>query len=448
MKNKIKLIASTALIPLLCIYGYQKITTPTISVVMPVYNREDLLPRAIDSILNQTYKDFELIIVDDGSTDSSENIARIYAQKDSRVKVIKNKENKGISFSRNKGMDAAKGKYIAIMDSDDQALPFRLEKSIKVLEENPKYVALSAGTISIDDKISAQDLLHWDKYNIVKNNFAISFIFNNTFANASAIFKKDFAKEHNIRYNESYISAEDYDFWKQFVFNGGELVTIYEPLTFVRRHTSNSETYYDEMYKNSTTIHKELISRFFNPLDEDVKLFYKLNEQCHLLEKIELINEQKQIVPQEDIEIYKNSFCPPTNTEKYHIINDENEDYIYKKDNKYIKFSTKEVVQFKKENETLTIQTSDKKTYTYKKYPHKNSYFYFPNNAYKISHPAWSDYLIQKGDENTFCRTQVSDCGKALVQTKEMLKIKWDQTAYPIETFIYDQKQDIYIKQN
>ena len=274
MKNKLKLIGSTAILSLLCIYGYHKITTPTISVVMPVYNREDLLPRAIDSILNQTYKDFELIIVDDASTDASGNIAHIYAQKDSRIKVIKNDKNKGISFSRNKGMDAARGKYIAIMDSDDQALPFRLEKSIKVLKENPKYVALSGGTISMGNKISAQELLHWDRYNVVENNFAISFIFNNTFANAASIFDRNFAKKHNIRYNESYISGEDYDFWKQFVFKGGELLTIYEPLVFVRRHTSNSEAYYEEMYKNSKTIHKELISRFFNPLDEDVKLFY------------------------------------------------------------------------------------------------------------------------------------------------------------------------------
>ena len=415
---------------------------------MPVYNREDLLPRAIDSILNQTYKDFELIIVDDGSTDSSENIAHIYAQKDSRIKVIKNDKNKGISYSRNKGMDAARGKYIAIMDSDDQALPFRLEKSIKVLEENPKYVALSGGTISMDDKLSSKDLLHWDRYTIVKNNFAISFIFNNTFANASAIFKRDFVKEHHIKYNESLVSAEDYDFWKQFIFKGGELLTIYEPLTFVRRHNSNSETYYNEMYKNSIVIHKELLSRFFNPLDEDVKLVYKLDEQCRLLEKIELINEQKQIVPQKDVEIYKNSFCPPTNSEKYHITNDKNEDYIYKKGNKYIKFSTNEEVQLKKENETLTIQTADKISYTYKKYPQKESYFYFSNNAYKISHPAWSDYLIQKDNKNYFCRTQVSDCGKTLVQTKEMIKIKWDQSTYPIETFVYDSKQDIYIKQD
>jgi len=447
MKNKFKLITSTALLSLLCIYGYQKMTTPTISVVMPVYNRADLLPRAINSILNQTYKDFELIIVDDASTDSSAIIAQQYAQKDGRIKLLKNDKNKGIAYSRNKGMDKAKGKYIAIMDSDDQSLPFRLEKSLKVLEENPKYVALSGGTINIDEKISAQDILNWNQYNIVKNNFAISFIFNNTFANAASIFKRDFAQQNNIRYNESYVSAEDYDFWKQFVFKGGELLTIYEPFTFIRYHYSNSDTYYDEMYKNSTKIHKELLSRFFNPNSEEVKAVYTLNEKCELLEKIEIANQEKQIVPQQDIEVYKNTFCPPTNSEKYYIADINNEDYIYKTNGKYIKLSSNEEVEFKKENNVITFKTKEGKSYSYKKHPQNNTYSYLSDVKYKISHPAWTDTLIQKSDKNIFCRSQIADCGKALVQTNEMLKIKWDQPAYPVETFVYDKKQGIYIYQ-
>ncbi len=447
MKNKFKLITSTTLISLLCIYGYQKITTPTISVVMPVYNRADLLPRAIDSILNQTYKDFELIIVDDASTDTSAIIAQQYAQKDNRIKLFINDENKGISFSRNKGMDKAKGKYIAIMDSDDQSLPFRLEKSIKILEENPKYVALSGTVIDIKDKLSAQEILKWNKYTPVKNNFAISFIFNNTFPNAAAIFKKSFVQKHNIRYNESYISAEDYDFWKQFIFNGGELLTIYEPFTFVRYHFSNSNAYYEDMLKNSKKIHQELISRFFIPEDKEIQVIYPLDEKCALLEKIETVNKQKQIVPQEDISFYKNSFCPPKTNEKYYITDSNTEDYIYKKENKYIKLSTGEEITLKKENNSITIQTKDNQSFTYKKHPQKNVYTYLSNTHYKVIHNAWSDTLIQQEDKNIFCRSQVSDCGTLLVQNKNMLKIKWEQTSYPIETFIYDPQQKAYVQQ-
>jgi glycosyltransferase involved in cell wall biosynthesis len=112
---------------------------PQISVIMAVYNGEKYLAEAIESILNQTFKEFEFIIIDDGSKDNSLNIIKRYAKKDSRIIIIKNEKNMKLAWSLNKGLKIARGKYIARMDSDDISLTDRLEKQYYFLEKKEIY---------------------------------------------------------------------------------------------------------------------------------------------------------------------------------------------------------------------------------------------------------------------------------------------------------------------
>ncbi len=113
---------------------------PTVSVVIPTYNRAHLLGRAIQSVLDQTYRDFELIVVDDGSTDNTEEV--VEGLSDERVKYIRHEKNKGGAAARNTGIKAAKGQYIAFQDSDDEWLPEKLEKQMKVFETAPTEVGV------------------------------------------------------------------------------------------------------------------------------------------------------------------------------------------------------------------------------------------------------------------------------------------------------------------
>lgn len=122
-----------------------------ISIVMPTYNREKTIKRAIDSILNQTYKDFELIIVDDNSNDNSKNI--IKSIDDDRIIYIKNDFNKGANESRNIGVKIAKGEYVAFQDSDDEWLENKLENQLKELQNtNSDVVACSLYRVNKDKK--------------------------------------------------------------------------------------------------------------------------------------------------------------------------------------------------------------------------------------------------------------------------------------------------------
>jgi glycosyltransferase involved in cell wall biosynthesis len=109
---------------------------PVVSVIIPTYNREQTISRAIESILNQTYQDFEIIIVDDGSTDNTKKL--IHSFKDSRIQYIQHEHNKGPAAARNTGIKSSKGRYVAFQDSDDESLPYRLEKEVEVLNCNSK----------------------------------------------------------------------------------------------------------------------------------------------------------------------------------------------------------------------------------------------------------------------------------------------------------------------
>ena len=228
---------------------------PLVSVVMPTYNRADLLPRSIDSILNQTYTNFEFIIVDDGSTDTTPTLLQTYAQNDPRIKILTNPKNKGISYSRNRGTDAAKGKYIAIMDSDDYSEPERLRKHVDYLEKNKDVTVLNALHYDMTQEEATQN--NW----VPPLRLDIIFHLKNYFTNI-AVFRTDFVRKHNIRYNENMISSEDYDFWAQIFMKGGKLRMLNERLIQLRRHRSNSKKYYDEIKKNARTTTDMLLKHY------------------------------------------------------------------------------------------------------------------------------------------------------------------------------------------
>lgn len=115
---------------------------PTVSVIIPTYNRAYLIGKAIKSVLNQSYQDFELIVIDDASTDSTEDKIKEYQKKNNRIKYIKHMKNKGSSAARNTGIKAAKGDYIAFQDSDDEWLPGKLEKQMNKFETAPLEIGV------------------------------------------------------------------------------------------------------------------------------------------------------------------------------------------------------------------------------------------------------------------------------------------------------------------
>ncbi|MEI8068084.1 MAG: glycosyltransferase family A protein [Candidatus Shapirobacteria bacterium] len=129
-----------------------KIKKPLITIYMPVFNASEYLIQSIESILNQSYINFEFIIVDDASTDNSWKIIKSYAKKDSRIIAIKNYINLGVSLTSNIAISKAKGKFLARMDADDISFTNRIEKQIKFLIKNPKVVAVGGQCVVIDQE--------------------------------------------------------------------------------------------------------------------------------------------------------------------------------------------------------------------------------------------------------------------------------------------------------
>lgn len=127
-----------------------------VSVVIPTHNRADLLPRAIDSVLNQTYSNFEIIVVSDGSTDNTEEVVKSYSVKDSRIRFIGYSPARGGNIARNTGIEAANGEYVAFLDDDDEWMTEKLERQISVMESNPDIGLVYTGVriIYVNEQVS------------------------------------------------------------------------------------------------------------------------------------------------------------------------------------------------------------------------------------------------------------------------------------------------------
>ena len=128
---------------------------PKVSVIIPTYNRASLLRRSIQSVLNQTFQDFEIIVVDDCSTDNTEQVVKNFQEKDKRIRYIKHKENKGGAAARNSGIKASKGEFIGLLDDDDEWLPKKLEKQIKkfqLLKQSENVGVVYSGYFLVTDR--------------------------------------------------------------------------------------------------------------------------------------------------------------------------------------------------------------------------------------------------------------------------------------------------------
>lgn len=183
---------------------YQKVS-PLISVIMPCYNSEIYLVEAIESILSQTFMNFELITIDDSSTDKTRRILETYSGKDFRIKVFSNAYDKGISGAMNTGLEKSTGKYITRMDSDDISLESRLELQYNFLESNLKY-GLCSVNISLFGDINRDHVFE-------DENTPLEWLFfwKNPIANAPTMYRSSIIKNNNLKF-EKYKSAEDYDF--------------------------------------------------------------------------------------------------------------------------------------------------------------------------------------------------------------------------------------------
>ena len=181
---------------------------PLVSVVMPTYNSERFLGDAIESIINQTFRDFEFIIVADKSSDRSYLILDDYAKKDNRIKVFMEKK-KGLIASLNKGCQLAKGKYIARMDADDISRPHRLEMQLQYLEEHPEIGVLGTGIRYIDEAGRlGKSVRNPRDPKLIKFYLHLE----NCFVHPSIMMRRE-TIEHLGFYNPEAIHAEDYDLW-------------------------------------------------------------------------------------------------------------------------------------------------------------------------------------------------------------------------------------------
>lgn len=202
---------------------------PKISVVMPVYNGARYIRESIDSILNQTFTDFELIIINDGSTDNSEEITLSY--QDPRIVYLKNEINSKICVTLNRGLDAARGEYIARLDCDDIAMPNRLEHQKQYLDKHPEIGIVGSDIITFGEGREDQyfDFVH------DPDGCRAGLLFNTCFAHPAVMMRTSIIREHNLHYREEYKGIEDLEMWwrmSQFA----EMTNIPEALIRYRKH--------------------------------------------------------------------------------------------------------------------------------------------------------------------------------------------------------------------
>ena len=217
-----------------------------VTIAIPIYNAEKYLKEAIQSVLNQTYSDFELILLNDGSKDGSLSIIEEFEKKDSRIKIVNDGQNRGLIYRLNQLIDLATGEYYVRMDADDIMFPERVEKQLKYLESNPNIDLVHSFAVSIN--LNSEIIG-------VKNN-----IDNNAITHPTVMAKKEFFSAN--KYEEGYFQMEDFELWYR-TKNKYNFYCIQEPLLFYREDGAKISLKHKKMYLGLLKFCKNYKFKFF-----------------------------------------------------------------------------------------------------------------------------------------------------------------------------------------
>ena len=243
---------------------------PKISLIMSVYNGEDYLAETVESVLCQTFTEWEFIIINDCSTDNTSKILAEYASKDARVKVHTNETNLRLPSSLNKALSLAEGKYIARMDADDICMPDRLQKQYDFMEANPnvdlsscRFLTLKNGVYSSGGCGGKGD----------SESIKVLLLVTNPILHPGIIAKADVIKE--LGYDKNFTCTEDMELWTRFVLNNKRVEILSEYLMIYRLHDKQiTETTLDKQKNEVIKIQKTYLSQLLKPMTEEQEEFY------------------------------------------------------------------------------------------------------------------------------------------------------------------------------
>ena len=253
---------------------------PDVSILMPSYNYEKYIARAIDTVICQSFINWELVIIDDGSKDDSVNIIKQY--KDKRIKLY-TQSNHGVTNTLNRALNLSKGKYICFLDADDKYHPDKLKKQLKLINKGYDFVVTKVEAIDENGAKSTLDYFDssWNSYNtktVLGENIVFEFLHKNYFCKSSVMLKRSIFDKYGL-FNEKLIAAYDLELWLRFISN----ITISrhnDILTYYRWHNKN------ETATNNYRIRAELLLVLDKYLSENVHK----NEYNLLNKYIENIN--------------------------------------------------------------------------------------------------------------------------------------------------------------
>lgn len=266
---------------------YEKII-PKVSIAMPCYNSSKYLGKAIESILEQTYCNFELIIVDDKSTDNTMEQIKQYAEKDFRIKVLSNEFEKGVSGAMNTAIKHSTGQYFTRMDSDDISDLTRIENQVNFLESNKKYGVCSVNISMIDE---LGNIYNENVYPDSKIPHEWTFLWTNPIPNAPCMYRTNIIKDNNILFS-NLKTAEDYEFLSHIIVKN-KVYMLAEAL-YLYRHTTNSlfNSNLKETFNNSIEISKNYLKKI---TDTEIPAYYE-NLTCFQDKHAQVIVEDIKVV--------------------------------------------------------------------------------------------------------------------------------------------------------
>ncbi|OZN24964.1 glycosyl transferase family 2 [Actinobacillus seminis] len=259
-----------------------------VSVLVPAYNVSSYVREALSSVLAQTYKHLEIIVIDDGSTDNTGEILNQLAKSDTRLRIIHNEKNIGIIKTLNKGLNLAKGDYIARMDADDLIVPDWIEKILNRMENEPHIFAMGGSLQILSSNTGKLAKIYKNgeifQYPTEHDDIIRTLPFDNPMAHPTMVMRAEIFSRNGLRYDEHYPKAEDYKLWLE-ISKIGQLANLPDVLLQYRIHENQTSSMHNQQQiSTARKIRFEAANRFFEIIGLTSQLPYDFNaKSLHLL---------------------------------------------------------------------------------------------------------------------------------------------------------------------